>query len=81
LAKLDYSKALKINYADTNKEDGATASLIKIRNKKYDIRLIKVENGGHILAVPQALKPPASLGKYIQDINMAKEIVDYFFEK
>lgn len=81
LAKLDYSKGLKTNYPDTNNEDGTTASLIKIQNKKYDIRLIKVENGGHILAVPQAVKPPANLGKYIQDINMAKEIVDYFFEK
>lgn len=81
LAKMDFSKATKFDYLDTDKEDGATATLYTLKNKKVDIRLIKVENGGHVLSVPMTTKPPANMGKFIQDINMAKVVFDYFLEK
>lgn len=81
LANIDFSNASKFDYPDTDKEDGATATLYKVTKKKIDIRLIKVENGGHVLSIPMATKPPANMGKFIQDINMAKVIFEYFFEK
>jgi hypothetical protein len=47
----------------------------------YDIRLIRVENGGHVLSVPAKVKAPAQLGKAIQDINMAQIVFDFFFHQ
>jgi polyhydroxybutyrate depolymerase len=81
LAKLDFSKATKHDYPDTDKEDGATAALFVVKNKKYEVSLIRVENGGHLLSVPSKLKPPAFIGKSVQDINMAQVILDYFLAK
>lgn len=75
----DFAKATKYDFPDTDKEDGATASQFSIKNKKYDIRLIRVENGGHVLSVPTKTPPPAIIGKSIRDINMAQVVFDFFF--
>lgn len=81
LAKMDFSKATKLDFPDVDKEDGTTASQFTLKNRKYAIRLIKVEHGGHVLSVPTKVPPPAMIGKAIRDINMAQVIFDFFFEK
>lgn len=81
LAKLDFSTATRYDFPDTDKEDGATASQFNVSTKAYDIRLIRVENGGHVLSVPVKVKAPAQLGKAIQDINMAQIVFDFFFHQ
>lgn len=81
LAKKDFSKATKFDFPDTDKEDGATATQYTVKNRKYDIRLIQVENGGHVLSVPTKMPPPAMIGKSIRDINMAQVVFDFFFGK
>jgi polyhydroxybutyrate depolymerase len=81
LAKKDFSKAIKFDFPDTDKEDGTTATQFSLTTKKYDIRLIKVENGGHVLSVPTKVPPPAMIGKSIRDINMAQVAFDFFFGK
>jgi polyhydroxybutyrate depolymerase len=81
LAHLDFSKATKFDFPDTDKEDGTRASQFTAKSKKYDIRLIRVENGGHVLAVPTKVPPPPVVGKSIRDINMAQVAFDFFFGK
>ncbi len=81
LAHEDFSKATKFDFPDTDKEDGTTATQFTLKNRKYDIRLIKVENGGHVLSVPTKTPPPAMIGKAIRDINMAQVVFDFFFGK
>jgi polyhydroxybutyrate depolymerase len=81
LAKKDFSKAAKFDFPDTDKEDGTTAIQFTLKTRKYDIRLIKVENGGHVLSVPTKTPPPAMIGKSIRDINMAQVVFDFFFGK
>jgi polyhydroxybutyrate depolymerase len=81
LAKMDFKNAIKYDFPDTDKEDGATATQYSIQNKKYDIRLIRVENGGHVLSVPSTKIPSNFGGKAIHDINMAQVIFDFFFGK
>jgi polyhydroxybutyrate depolymerase len=79
LAHQDFSKAIKFDFPDTDKEDGTTATQFTLKNRKYDIRLIQVENGGHVLSVPTKTPPPAMIGKSIRDINMAQVVFDFFF--
>jgi polyhydroxybutyrate depolymerase len=81
LAHLDFSKAAKFDFPDTDKEDGTTASQFTAKNKKYAIRLIRVENGGHVLSVPVKVPPPPMIGKSSRDINMAQVAFDFFFGK
>jgi polyhydroxybutyrate depolymerase len=81
LAKTDFSKATKYDFPDTDKEDGATATQYRLKTRKQDMRLIRVENGGHVLSVPTTKLPANFGGKAIHDINMAQVIFDYFFEK
>ena len=66
-------------FPDTDKADGTTAKQFTIKHKKYDIRLIQVENGGHVLSVPTKIPPPPIIGKSIRDINMAQVVFDFFF--
>ncbi|MDZ7879954.1 MAG: prolyl oligopeptidase family serine peptidase [Saprospiraceae bacterium] len=81
LAKKDFSKAIPFDFPDTDKEDGTTATQFSLTTKKYTIRLIKIENGGHVLSVPTKTPPPAFIGKAIRDINMAQVVFDFFFKK
>ncbi len=81
LAHKDFSKATKFDFPDTDKEDGTTATQFTLKNRKYDMRLIRVENGGHVLSVPTKAPPPAVIGKSSRDINMAQVVFDFFFGK
>jgi len=81
LAHKDFSKATKFDFPNTDKDDETTATEFKLKNKQYDIRLIKVENGGHVLSVPTKIPPPVMIGKAIRDINMAQIVFDFFFDK
>lgn len=81
LAGVEFPTTASYDYPDIDKEDGATAKLYKVTSPKFDIELIEVENGGHLLSVPTNVELPAFLGKNIQDINMAEIIYDYFIPK
>ncbi|MFI8378341.1 alpha/beta hydrolase family esterase [Leeuwenhoekiella sp. NPDC079379] len=78
LAGLDFPTTATSIFPDLDKEDGATAVLFKATTSKYDIQLVEVKNGGHLLSVPTEAELPTFLGNNIQDINMAQLIYDFF---